>query len=103
MGGQTPEGKVRTKVVKWAADHDIGHVRMSFRPGVKRGVPDDQFMLPNGWSLWIEFKAPGKKPTPKQEEKLTEMKRRHHYCMWTDDPAEAIAALTDMLTWKTKV
>lgn len=96
----TPEGKVRSKTVKWARAHDIGHVRMTFRPGVKVGVPDDLFLLPNGWSIWIEFKAPGKTPSPRQHANIKEMRRRKQFAMWTDDSVEAIAALERMLMWK---
>lgn len=73
---------------------------MSFRPGVKVGVPDDLFLLPNGWSLWVEFKAPGKVPTPRQHEKIKTIRRRKHLAMWTDDPDDAIAALERMTMWK---
>lgn len=98
----TPESKVRDPTVRWAKQHDIGHVRMAMRIGVAVGVPDDLFLLPNGWSIWIEFKAKGKKPSPKQYEKIAEALRRRHYAMWTDDKAEAIRALAEMLTWAPK-
>lgn len=93
----TPEGKVRSKVVRWAKVHGIGHVRMSFRPGVKVGVPDDLFLLPNGWSLWIEFKAPGKYPSPIQAAKIKSLSTLRHEAGWTDDPVEAINWLEMML------
>lgn len=96
----TPEAKVRNKVVKWARAHGVEHVRMAFRPGVKVGVPDDLFLLPNGWAQWIEFKAPGKSPTPRQHDKIKNIRRLKHDAMWTDDANEAIAALERMMMWK---
>lgn len=96
----TPEGKVRTKVVKWARTHGVEHVRMTFRPGVKVGVPDDLFLLPNGHALFLEFKAPGKTPTPRQHDKIKNIRRLKHDAMWTDDAKEAIAALERMMMWK---
>lgn len=30
-----------------------------WKRGVRKGTPDTQLMLPNGRSLWFEFKAPG--------------------------------------------
>lgn len=96
----TPEAKQRNKVVKWARARGIEHVRMSFRPGVKVGVPDDLFLLANGWSIWIEFKAPGKVPTLRQHDKIKHIRRLKHEAMWTDDAKEAIAALERMMMWK---
>jgi hypothetical protein len=89
----TPEAKVRDPVVRWAKSRNIMHVRMSFRPGVSAGVPDDLFLLPGGVSIWIEFKRPGKEPTPLQMEKIQQLKYRGHVAMWTDNATDGITAL----------
>lgn len=94
------EDDVRSRVVKWAKAHDIGHVRMTFRPGVATGVPDDLFLLPNGWAIWCEFKAPGKKPTKRQLYKMEELERRHHLVMWGDNPEPLIAYLMKLARWE---
>jgi len=73
---KTPEAKVRDPVVKWAKEHGIGHVRMSMRPGVRRGVPDDLFLIPGkprGWAVFIEFKRPGRAPTPIQSNRIKKL------------------------------
>lgn len=88
------EADVRAPVVRWAKAHDVGHTRMSFRAGVTAGKPDDLFDLPNGRSLWVEFKRPRKRPKLIQEYHLGELERRHHAAMWADDPEPVIARLT---------
>lgn len=90
----TPESKVRDPVVRWAKQHGIGHMRMAFRPGVRQGVPDDMFMLGNGVAVWVEFKRPGKQPTPLQLARLDELARRGFLAFWTDNAADAIELLS---------
>lgn len=93
----TPEGKVRDPVVKWAKDRGIGHIRMAFRPGVRRGTPDDQFLVPGGISVFIEFKRLGKEPTPQQMDRITTMRRLGFIAVWTDNATDGIAAIAHAL------
>ena len=87
---KTPEAKVRDPVVKWAKDQGILHFRMSFRIGVKRGVPDDLFVLPGGRHVWIEFKAPDKEPTALQMKRLRDLQVQGAAAFWTGSTALAI-------------
>ena len=43
------------------------------RPGV-RGVPDRILLMPNGFIVFIEFKAPGEKPKPWQDRWLKRLR-----------------------------
>lgn len=89
----TPESKVRDPVVKWAKANGVGHVRMSFRPGVRQGIPDDLFLLGNGVAVFVEFKRPGKVPTAIQQRRLLELEDFGFLAFWADDPAPAIELL----------
>lgn len=90
----TPEAKVRNPVVTWAKRQGWMHVRMSFRPGVTAGVPDDLFLLPGGRAVFIEFKRPGKAPTALQFEKLRKANELGFYAEWFDNADTARAFLT---------
>lgn len=89
----TPESKVRDPVVKWAKAHGIGHIRMSFRPGVRQGIPDDLFLLGNGVAVFVEFKRAGKEPTPIQEARLLELEKYGFLAFWADESGPAIELL----------
>jgi len=89
----TPEAKVRNPVVKWARQQGWMHVRMAFRPGVAAGIPDDFFMLPGGRAVFIEFKAPGKTPTPLQYSKLRKANELGFHADWFDNADTARAFL----------
>lgn len=83
------EAQVRDPVVKWAKKMGLRHVRMSFRPGVTIATPDDLFLSTEGRSAWIEFKRPGKEPTPLQWERLGWLIRHQHAASWFDDSGAA--------------
>lgn len=89
----TPESKVRDPVVRWAKSQGIGHVRMSFRPGVRQGIPDDLFLLPGGVAVFVEFKRPGKRPTPLQASRIEKLRSLGFQAEWFDSSREAIAYL----------
>lgn len=93
MGNMTPEGKVRQPVLDWAKNNGIGHVRQSFRPGVKQGVPDDLFLVPGGIAVFIEFKRLGKEPTPLQFARLEMLQKLGFVALWADTSEAGIAAL----------
>jgi len=55
-----------------------------------RSVPDRLFISPTGFHCYIEFKAPGKRPTPLQDRELRLLKDRNVAAEWFDDAAAAI-------------
>lgn len=89
----TPESKVRDPVVAWAKQNGFLHFRMSFRPGVRQGTPDDLFIATGGLHVWVEFKAAGREPTPLQQERLLKLNEHGAAAFWCNDKAEGIAAL----------
>lgn len=93
----TPESKVRDPVVAWAKQNGFLHFRMSFRPGVRQGVPDDLFIAPGGLHVWVEFKAPGKFPTELQMHRIHTLMQNGTAVFWADNKAQAIAALRRVL------
>lgn len=60
------------------------------------GKPDRQFLY-NGKVLFIEFKAPGKKPTELQAKWQEKLTASGFICRWTDNPGEAIQWLREEL------
>ena len=63
---ETPEGKVKKPVCRWAR-FELGAwpVQMWLRGVV--GFPDTIMLLPGGRIIFVEFKAPGKEPNAKQQ------------------------------------
>lgn len=59
-----PEKKIEDKVVAYAKTR--GMLVYKFASPNRVSVPDRMFIIPGGRVFFIEFKAPGKKPTPKQ-------------------------------------
>lgn len=95
--GSTPEAKVRDPVVKWAKKNGVGHVRMTFRAGVRQGTPDDLFLFPGGVCCWVEFKRPGKVPTELQAHRIQKLREYGFWAVWFSDSAIAIAYLDALL------
>ena len=57
-----------------------------------RGWPDYLILLPGGRSFWIEFKVPGKDPTPLQWQRidaLTELGHSVHVCHSKNEAIDA--------------
>ena len=71
----------------------IPHIRMTMMQGASAGWPDYLFILPNGRSLWIEFKAPGKKPTKLQKHRMAILAAQGHRCAVVDNPEHGIAVI----------
>ncbi|MBU5594900.1 VRR-NUC domain-containing protein [Amphibacillus sp. MSJ-3] len=59
------------KYLKDKIEHLGGHA-LKFNSGV-RGVPDRIVLLPGGKVIFVELKAPGKKPRPLQEKRLRDL------------------------------
>lgn len=67
--------------------------------GVKPGVSDLLLPLRRGGyaGLWLELKAPGKKPTTAQTEWIDRMNAAGYFATWCDDWAQAAAVITEYL------
>lgn len=58
------ESTIERRVCKWAQEH--GWLAYKFVSPNQRGVPDRVFVSPRGVVVFVEFKAPGGKPTKLQ-------------------------------------
>lgn len=72
----------------------IPHFKNFATLGSKRGVSDIIGVLPkNGRALFLELKAPGKRPTPDQVQFLTEMAAAGALAFWADNARDVVARL----------
>lgn len=83
----TPEGKVKQAVKAVLTDYVIyGYWPV---PGGYGAATLDYIGCINGWYFTIETKAPGKKPTPRQEQNITAIRRAGGIVFVIDgDPAQ---------------
>lgn len=70
--------------------------------GVKPGVSDLMLPLRRGGfaGLWLEMKAPGKRPTPKQREWIDRMNAAGYFATWCDDWQHAVDVINSYLAGK---
>ncbi len=83
-----PEKAIEDKVVKWA--NKEGWLALKFTPHGDVGWPDRIFVSPRGAHCWIEFKAPGKLPTPLQSKRIEQMRSNGAFVKWFNNAADAI-------------
>ena len=86
------ERDIEAKVVKWAkANHFLTY---KFVSPSQRGVPDRIFIR-DGFVIFIEFKAPGKQPTPLQAHTIKKMRDEDCRVYVFDNAEDAIAKLEE--------
>lgn len=85
------EKSLEQKVVKYAKA--TGCLCYKFTSPGNRGVPDRIIISPTGKVLFLELKAPGKKPTPLQEHTMKQLSRNGAKAYWTDCYVEACALI----------
>ena len=85
------ERTIENKVCKWAKDNEFMVIK--FTPKGERGWPDRIFISPSGVHIWIEFKAPGKKPRPLQCYRMSCLVSQGVLTDWFDCPNKAIDRL----------
>ena len=86
------ESTIERQVCAWA-ENELGCIVRKFISPGNRGVPDRMFIFPRGTVAFIEFKAPGKKPTALQMRELKILNERDVYALWTDNFNDACAWL----------
>ena len=69
------ESKIEKTVKSYARSKGF-YVRKFKSPG-NRAVPDSLFLSPAGVVVFIEFKAPGKEPSPTQQREINEINKRN--------------------------
>lgn len=76
-----PEASIEQAFVRWCTSQGLMCPKLQ-RIG-KRGWPDRCVLLPGNKVVWIEFKAPGGKPSPQQIVTHREMEAcGHSVCLW---------------------
>ena len=91
------EKDIRDPVVKWARANDFLVRKMNGQ--FNAGWPDDMFVFKGGVA-WIEFKRPGKYPTPLQSRMLAKLQLLGQHAEWFDDVQSAIKFLKGASGWK---
>lgn len=76
------EAKIEKDVCKYARSKGC-YVRKFSSPS-RAGVPDQLFITPAGVVFFIEFKAPGKEPTPLQARELDLIAKNMGNAHWAD-------------------
>lgn len=84
------EKHIENKVVEWAKKRGFLTPKVRF---VDDGYPDRLFISPAGHTIFLEFKQPGKGPTPLQAYRLNELRRRGVPAYWTDNELEGKSIL----------
>lgn len=80
------EKTIEARVTKWAKQEGWLCEKVKFGNG---GYPDRIYMK-NGITAFIEFKRPGKKPTPLQLERIRELNAHAIHAIWTSSSDHAI-------------
>ena len=91
------ERDIIRRVVSRAKTRGIQPIRMAMMGGVSAGWPDYLFIGTRGRSVWVEFKAPGKKPTPLQQHRIDDLRRRGQVVFVADSVDAGIVALSSVM------
>lgn len=91
----TPEGKIKEQVKKLLKTYGV-YWHMPVQNGM--GAPSLDFVCCHrGWYFAIETKAPGKKPTPRQEVTMAEIQKAGGKCFVIDGDPEDMVILEDWI------
>jgi hypothetical protein len=92
------EQRLEQIVIAYARERSI--LTYKFVSPANRGVPDRVFIFPTGITLWIEFKAPGRKPTPLQAHTMVKMIRQGCLVAVVDNSIAAFDIIDKLMTKK---
>ena len=70
---------------------------IKFSPFGSRGWPDTILVFPGGFTLWVEFKRPGKKPRKLQYHRIAQLRAQGALAEWFNDADVCINYLQDCL------
>lgn len=88
------ESTVERTVRQWAKDHGI--LVMKLAGPQQKGQPDRMFLY-RGKVCFVEFKAPGKKPTALQMKWMNDLYKRGFKVGWFDNAPEAMKWIVNMI------
>ena len=75
----------------------LGGIAYKFVSPGRVGVPDRIVVMPSGVTVFVELKAPGKKPEPHQEREHQRLRERGHR-VYVIDSIEGVKKLLEELT-----
>lgn len=87
-----PEATIEKAVCEYAKSK--GWLVYKFTSPGHLGVPDRLFILPGGKVIFIEFKAPGKEPTPAQDREIRRIQTQGCH-VWVCSDIEKGKAIVD--------
>lgn len=88
------ESDIEDKVCKYA--RALGWEAYKFTSPSRRNVPDRLMVTPFGYMFFIEFKAPGKKPTAGQEREIARLEEKGVMVWVVDDVDEGKDAIAEI-------
>lgn len=91
------EKDVIKKANTFAKLNRVVAIRMHFGQGVYTAWPDYLYLIPGGRPLFVEYKATGKKPTPKQRLQIKILEDLGYDVIVADTPEIAIEAISRSL------
>lgn len=91
-----PVREVMVEMTVCAYAKSRGFLAYKFTSPARPGVPDRLLIAPRGTVTFIEFKAPGRRRTPRQKREHEKL-ARHGLRVWTIDNAGDGKSLVDML------
>lgn len=81
------ESHIEKAVCQWAKDHGIGSLKLT---GPNNKGQSDRLFMKNGVAAFMEFKAPGNKPTALQFKFLEERRADGFQTSWFDNVPDAV-------------
>lgn len=87
------ESAIESKICRHAEKH--GMLAFKFTSPFRRGVPDRVFVGPNG-TLFLEVKAPGKRPTPQQMRVMEQIVAAGGRAAWVDNVEDGITLVNSL-------
>ena len=91
-GRNRSEAQIEHEVCRWAIEHDW--LAIKYTPKGDRGWPDRIFINPCGRHIWVEFKAPGKKPRKLQDYRIRVLHDHNVLAVTFDNAEDAINYLS---------
>ena len=73
---------------------------LKFASPFEAGYPDRLILLPGGRAVWVELKAPGRKPTKRQWARIEELRALGFPCHTVDGPDALEAFLCSLAAGK---
>lgn len=89
-----PEAKIERAFVAWCNSIDIQAPKLT---SVMRGWPDRTVLIPGGRPAFIEFKAPGEKPSKHQLDWIEHLRHLGYSATWVDNLNDAKAYIEELL------